>query len=810
MPAIINEVDIVQDIEESYTGYAYAVIQDRAISNTEDNQKPSSLTVLYAMNQMGITSSGKHVKVARIIGEVLGKYHPHGDSSVHGTIVNMAQDFNNNIPYIDPNGNFGSIANDSAAAPRYIEAKLSWYAEKVVLKDLAKGVVEYRNNYDDTTTMPCYLPEVLPDLLINGNMGIGVGFASYLLPHNLGDVINLCIEYVKNRNITPEEMYEIIKGPDFPLGGIINGTDGLKRVYTSGDGYVRIRGEYKLEQDKKTGIDRIVITSIPYGTYIPDITMSIGSLVDAGELNIKDIRDETTQATGIRICIDLAKGESIDRVISLLIHKTPFEKVLKPLHNLLVNGKFKEKVNIKDIMSSFIAFREKCLHNKFMLELKAKEDRLHILQGLFIVTKDIDKAVKIIRNAKDNQDAKATLMKVFKLSEPQAQYILDLKLARLTKLNMSDAREEEKNVTERIKTLTRITRTVSNKEVDAYMIAEWEEIRNLREAKPYLTRKTKIQKKREEVTLDDTIPDTPCNIIITKKGYIKRTEDLNKEQKRGGKGSSVGTLQEDDEISQVINTSTRNTLIFLTSKGRIYSKKVYEIEPVSRLARGQLARNVLSLRESENVVLVFVNDVEDGNIISCSLKGMVKSTDLKNIRNIQANGKNLIGVESGDKIVDIVIIPKERECKDVIIATRNGMCIRIDSTEVRPTGVGAYGVIGIKLNKEEKDYVASMCKVGEKPIVFISESGHVKRVNPNEFKLQNKNGVGVKCTNTSRNNYIVVMKSQEDMSNLLIYTKYGKSILCNLDDVRMVGRTSQGVKGINLVKDDLVIGAELI
>ena len=357
MPAIINEVDIVQDIEESYTGYAYAVIQDRAISNTEDNQKPSSLTVLYAMNQMGITSSGKHVKVARIIGEVLGKYHPHGDSSVHGTIVNMAQDFNNNIPYIDPNGNFGSIANDSAAAPRYIEAKLSWYSEKVVLKDLAKGVVEYRNNYDDTTTMPCYLPEVLPDLLINGNMGIGVGFASYLLPHNLNDVINLCIEYVKNRNITPEDMYEIIKGPDFPLGGIINGTDGLKRVYTSGDGYVRIRGEYKLEHDKKTGIDRIVITSIPYGTYIPDITMSIGSLVDDGELNIKDIRDETTQATGIRICIDLAKGESIDRVVSLLIHKTPFEKVLKPLHNLLVNGKFKEKVNIKDIMSSFISYK---------------------------------------------------------------------------------------------------------------------------------------------------------------------------------------------------------------------------------------------------------------------------------------------------------------------------------------------------------------------------------------------------------------------------------------------------------------------
>lgn len=809
MSAIIEEKDVVDDLIDSYTEYAKMVIHERAISNIEDNQKPSSLSILFAMHDLRVNFSGSFVKSARIVGEVIGKYLPHSDASAYGTLVNMAQDFSVNIPYISPNGNFGSISGDQEAHQRYSECKLNWYSEKILLKDLAKDVVEYIPNYDDSLEMPLYFPSVLPDILINGNIGIGVGFASYLLPHNLNDVINLCIEYVKNRNITPEDMYEIIKGPDFPLGGIINGTDGLKRCYTSGDGYVRVRGEYKVEKDSK-GNERIVITSIPYNTKIPDITIAVGTLVDNGELNIKDIRDETTQKGGIRICIDLAKGESIDRVVSLLIHKTPFEKVLKPLHNLLVNGKFKEKVNIKDIMSSFIAFREKCLHNKFMLELKAKQDRLHILQGLFIVTKDIDKAVKIIRNAKDNQDAKATLMKVFKLSEPQAQYILDLKLARLTKLNMSDAREEEKNVTERIKTLTRITRTVSNKEVDAYMIAEWEEIRNLREAKPYLSRKTKIQKKREEVTLDDTIPDTPCNIIITKKGYIKRTEDLNKEQKRGGKGSSVGTLQEDDEISQVINTSTRNTLIFLTSKGRIYSKKVYEIEPVSRLARGQLARNVLSLRESENVVLVFVNDVEDGNIISCSLKGMVKSTDLKNIRNIQANGKNLIGVESGDKIVDIVIIPKERKCKDVIIATRNGMCIRIDSTEVRPTGVGAYGVIGIKLNKEEKDYVTSMCKVGEKPIVFISESGYVKRVNPNEFKLQNKNGVGVKCTNTSRNNYIVVMKSQEDMSNLLIYTKYGKSILCNLDDVRMVGRTSQGVKGINLVKDDLVIGAELI
>ena len=806
MAVIIDEVDIIDDVQESYSGYAYAVIQDRAISNVEDNQKPSSLTVLYAMDQLGITSSGKHVKVARIIGEVLGKYHPHGDSSVHGTIVNMAQDFNNNIPYIDPNGNFGSISNDSAAAARYIEAKLSWYAEKVILKDLQKGVVEYKLNYDDTTTMPVYLPEVLPDLLINGNMGIGVGFASYMVPHNLGDVIDLCIAYVKNRNITPEEMFEIIKGPDFPLGGIINGTDGLKRCYTSGDGYVRVRGEYKIEEDKK-GFQRIVLTSIPYGTYTPDITIAIGGLVESGELNIKDMRDETTDKGGMRICIDLAKGENVDRVVNLIINKTPFEKTLKPLANLLVKGKFKEKVNIKDIMSSFVDFRETCLHNKFLIDLKKNEDRLHILEGLFIVTKDIDKAVKIIRNAKDTTTAREELMKAFKLSEPQAQYILELKLARLTKLNMSDAREEEKEVKERIKTLTKLTRTKSNKDVDEYMIKEWEDIRNIKEAKPYLTRKTKIQKKRDDVTEEDTIPDEPCTIIMTQKGYIKRTEPLDKEQKRGGKGNSVGTLLEGDEIKQVLNVTARQQLVFLTSKGRVYTKKAYEIDSVSKLARGALARNLLGLRDTENIVLVFVNNNEFGTLISCSVKGMVKSTDLKNLKKINSNGKNLIGVDNSDKIVDIVIIPDSSKERDILIATHNGMCIRIDSNEIKPTGIGAVGVVGIKLDKEDKDFVSSMCRIeGRTPVIFVTESGYIKRCNPDEFKVQNRNGVGVKCTQTKHNNRIVAMVRKTDEESILIYTKMGKSLVCDTSTIKLVSRSALGVKGIDLQANDIVIG----
>lgn len=806
MAAIIDEVDIVDDIKESYSGYAYAVIQDRAISNVEDNQKPSSLTVLYAMNQLGITSSGKHVKVARIVGEVLGKYHPHGDSSVTGTLVNMAQSFSNNIPYIDPNGNFGSIGGDSAAAARYIEAKLSWYAEKVILKDLAKGVVEYKLNYDDTTMQPVYLPEVLPDLLINGNMGIGVGFASYMVPHNLGDVIDLCIAYVKNRNISPEAMFDIIKGPDFPLGGIINGTDGLKRCYTSGDGYCRLRGEYKIEEDKK-GNQRIVITSIPYGKYTSDITIAIGNLVESGELNIKDIRDETTDKGGMRICIDLPKGENVDRVVNLIINKTPFENTLKPLANLLIKGKFKEKVNIKDIMESFVDFRETCLHNKFMLDLKKNEDRLHILEGLFIVTKDIDKAVKIIRNAKDTTTAREELMKSFKLSEPQAQYILDLKLARLTKLNMSDAREEEKDVKEKIKTLTRLTRTKSNRDVDEYMIKEWEDVRNIKEAKPYLTRKTKIQKKRDDVTEEDTIPDESCTIIMTQKGYIKRTDPLDKEQKRGGKGNSVGTLLEGDEIKQVLNVTARQQLVFLTSKGRVYTKKAYEIDSVSKLARGALARNLLSLRDNENIVLVFVNDNDFGTLISCSVKGMVKSTDLKNLKKINANGKNLIGVDNADKIVDIVIIPDSSKERDVLIATHNGMCIRIDSNEIKPTGIGAVGVTGIKLDKEEKDFVSSMCRVdGKTPVIFVTESGYIKRCDPDEFKVQNRNGVGVKCTQTKYNNRIVAMVRKTNDESILIYTKMGKSLVCDPSTIKLVSRSALGVKGIDLQANDIVIG----
>lgn len=806
MAAIIEEKDIIDDLSESYIDYARMVIQGRAISNIEDNQKPSSLAVLYAMHDLKVSYNGPFVKSARIVGEVIGKYHPHGDSSAYGTLVNMAQDFSMNIPYISPNGNFGSISADQEADKRYTECKLNWYTEKIILKDLAKDVVEYIPNYDDSLLMPLYFPEILPDILINGNIGIGVGFAASFLPHNLNDVINLCIEYIKNRSITTEAMYEIIKGPDFPLGGIINGTDGLKRCYTSGDGYVRVRGEYKVEKDSK-GNERLVITSIPYNTKIPDITIAVGTLVDNGELNIKDIRDETTQKGGIRICIDLAKGETIDRVVSLLIHKTPFEKVLKPLHNLLVNGKFKEKVNIKDIMSSFISFRETCLHNKFMIELKKNEDRLHILEGLFIVTKDIDRAVKIIRNAKDTSSAREELMKSFKLSEAQAQYILDLKLARLTKLNMSDAREEEKEVKEKIKTLTRLTRTKSNKDVDEYMIKEWEDVKNIKEAKPYLTRKTKIQKKRDDITEEDTIPDEPCTIIMTQKGYIKRTEPLDKEQRRGGKGNSVGTLLEGDEIKQVLNVTARQQLVFLTSKGRVYTKKAYEIDTVSKLARGALARNLLSLRDSENIVLVFVNNNEFGTLISCSVKGMVKSTDLKNLKKINANGKNLIGVDSADKIVDIVIIPNSSKERDILIATHNGMCIRIDSNEIKPTGIGAVGVSGIKLDKDEKDFVSSMCRVdGNTPVVFVTESGYIKRCNPDEFKVQNRNGAGVKCTQTKHNNRIVAMVRKTSEESILIYTKMGKSLVCDTSTIKLVSRSALGVKGIDLQANDIVIG----
>lgn len=802
---IVNK-ELINDLEDSYNDYALMVIRERAISNIEDNQKPSSLAVLYSMYDMGIFSSGKHTKCAKIVGYAIGNITGHGDSSAYGALVTMTQDFGNNIPYINPNGNFGSIAGDSPASFRYTECKLNWYTEKILLKDLAKGVVPYVNNYDDSMQIPKYFPSVLPDVLINGNMGIGVGFASYLLPHNLGDVIDLCIAYVKNRNMSPEQMYDIIKGPDFPLGGIINGTDGVKRCYTSGDGYVRVRGEYKIEEDKK-GFQRIVITSIPYGTKIPDITVAVGTLFDSGDINIKDIRDETTQKTGMRICIDLAKGESVDRVMSILIHKTPFERVLKPLHNLLINGKFKEKINIKQIMSSFVDFRETCLHNKFMLDLKKNQDRLHILEGLFIVTKDIDKAVKIIRNAKDTITAREELMKSFKLSEPQAQYILDLKLARLTKLNMSDAREEEKEVKERIKTLTKLTRTKSNKDVDEYMIKEWEDIRNIKEAKPYLTRKTKIQKKRDDVTEEDTIPDEPCTIIMTQKGYIKRTEPLDKEQKRGGKGNSVGTLLEGDEIKQVLNVTARQQLVFLTSKGRVYTKKAYEIDSVSKLARGALARNLLGLRDTENIVLVFVNDNEFGTLISCSVKGMVKSTDLKNLKKINANGKNLIGVDNSDKIVDIVIIPDSSKERDILIATHNGMCIRIDSNEIKPTGIGAVGVVGIKLDKEDKDFVSSMCRIeGRTPVIFVTQSGYIKRCNPDEFKVQNRNGVGVKCTQTKHNNRIVAMIRKEEDESILIYTKLGKSLVCDTSTIKLVSRSALGVKGIDLQANDIVIG----
>lgn len=978
----IIEVAFDEELTESFGEYTMEVLKERAIPNIEDGNKPSALTALYAMYDMKIMPNGPTVKSARVVGEIIGKYHPHGDSSAYGVIVNMTQPFSTNIPYITPNGNFGSVSGDKAASMRYChtgdtvvnvsrigditveefikkydlekrnkdgymnisdlkikllnykgnyvptdclidsgmhptikitvkrfmnnseerfelegtfnhpilciykgtttdpevkwvtleelynmscndkelpcvmlcfklndcsnkyidlgeivkfetsgsnkkrvysfrvntemhsyvtnnfvshntECKLSWYSKDIIMKDLSPDVVEYQPNYDDSLEYAKYMPAILPDILINGSYGIAVGYTTSILPHNLGDVINLCIAYVKDRSMTPEDMYKIIQGPDFPLPCIINGTDGLQRIYTSGNGYCRVRGLHEVEVDKK-GNTRFVITSVPYRTLTSTICTDIGLLYDKGEIDIKDIRDESSQKTGIRICLDLGKNESVDRVLSLLVSRTGFEKVLNVDHNVLVNGTFKKSANIKTIMEEFVKFREKCLHNKFMAELKNKQDRLHILEGLFIVNQDIDKAIKIIKNADNTNDAKEKLMKHFKLSEVQAVYILDLKLARLTKLNMGDAKEEEKSLKERVKVLLKLTRSTSNSDVDKYMIEEWEAIREIKEAKPYLTRTAKIQKRLDKITVEDTIPDDPCTIIFTKKGYIKRVDSLGKEQKRGGKGSSVGTLQDDDEIKQVINTTLKSELMFLTNTGRVYNIFAHGIQPVSKVARGVLARNILGMRDNETIVLTFINEKIEGTLISCTRRGIVKSTNLKALSKINASGKNLIGIAPKDFIIDVVVIPEEDKNKDVIIATRDGLCMRMDSSEIRPSGTGAIGVIGITL--KPGDEVVSMTRALPKvPIVFVTQKGYIKRVKSEEFATQKRGGMGVKCTDTKNGAKIVAMVAKGDES-ILLYTRQGKSLTCDLSTIKMLGRTAIGVKGITLAPDDTVIG----
>ena len=680
------------------------------------------------------------------------------------------------------------------------ECRLTKYSEDVMLADLSKDVVEYVDNYDNTLQEPTILPCKLPNLLINGGEGTGMGFSCKFLPHNPREVIDLLIAYVHNRKMDWREATRYIKGPDFPTGGIINGMDNSLSMYYSGIGTVRCRGKVEIEE-LKNGFTNIVITEVPYGVQINALLTKINQLYELGQINIRFCHDESSKE-GIRIVIQLKKDEDPERIINLLYKKSQLEtsySVAQYAVDYDSNGGLLPKLcNLMTIITKFVSFREQCIHKKLLAELGKKNDRLHILKGLFIVNKDIDKCISLIRNSDGGQDTISKLMKYFNLSEVQAKYIVDMKLGRLSRLDMNLSKEEEKKLKEEVKVLQRQTRSVSNNDIDEYMINEWNVIKNSIFKKA--VRKTQIIKEMEKIDIDQTIKDVPCSIIITQKGYIKRTPLMSSVQNRAGLGITLG-LGPDDEIMQIIHTTTTTPIYAVTSTGRAFLFKPYTLDETSKNSRGKYIRTLFHLKDNESIIRFINFEPNKNGLVIATKSGLVKVTDLNELNSINSNGKRIFGLDKKDSVADIALVNTNSE---LLIVTADGMGLRTKLSNIRVTGTTAMGVNGIAVR--EGDYVTGITEIENKAdIVFISENAFIKRCMESEFNTQNRGGYGVIVSpKTEEYGSLVAVSTANKI--ITICTRDGKLLTMDLNSVRKVSRKSKGVKAVTLVGTDKVIG----
>jgi len=815
----------IKEMKESFTEYSWEAILDRAIPSLSDGLKPVQRKILYTMMEDGNWSSTKMVKAQAVIGSCMKTYYAHGDAGLFGAMGTITAKHKMLAPLCDGRGNWGS-SDFASAASRYVELRLSKFSEEILLKDLTKEkpsskddhslIVDYDSNYNETTYEPIELPSVLPNLLITANSGIAVGWAANFLPHNPREVTQLMIAFIRNRSITNEEMFEILKGPDFPTGGEINGTSLLRTGYTSGKGgHCILRGTYHME--KIDGNDAIVIDSLPYDTPInqkavagkssttPGMTMKIARLIERGDIEVKDLRDESDMDHPVRIVLILKRGETDPERIVNLLYLNGLQKTMKMLHNCVyrVNGKNTlVTVSLRDILEKFVEFREGCLHRKFMNELGKRNDELHIIEGLLIVQDKLDDVITCIRKSNSPKDAINALMNRFGLSQKQAEYLGSRQLISLTKLAYSDLAKRSKEVKDIIRVLTKLTVSKSNKDVDNYMINEWEGLLNgIFSGKEY-DRKTKIIEKYHKVSIEKTIKDEPCTLIVTKFGYIKRVPDMSKElQGRAGTGRDIGFAAEGDEVKEVVNCSTLDTILVITNQGRAYAMRVFELDETNKFAKGKLLKNLLPLRNSEVPQVFNVLDPSKGDIITTvTSSGLVKNTKLDRVMNIRSSGKKFISIPNEDKLIDAVITTNN---DDVLITSTSGMSIRVAIKEIRPSDIGGMGVIGMKL--AVGDSIASMVKIipGE-PIVILSTGGFIKKVDESEFKVQKRGGSGVITSPKMADYGKVCATTTKHNKTITIATTMGKTITIDLSTIPIIGKATKGVKAIKLVAPDEV------
>ncbi|MCI8925971.1 MAG: DNA gyrase subunit A [Lachnospiraceae bacterium] len=793
----VHDVDLQKTMENSYIDYAMSVIASRALPDVRDGLKPVQRRVLYSMIELNNGPDKPHRKSARIVGDTMGKYHPHGDSSIYGALVNMAQPWSFRYPLVDGHGNFGSVDGDGAAAMRYTEARLSKISMEL-LADINKDTVDFVPNFDETEKEPSVLPSRYPNLLVNGTTGIAVGMATNIPPHNLREVINAIVKIIDDRIIEDketeiEEILSIVKAPDFPTGGIILGTRGSEEAYRTGRGKVRVRAVTDIET-MSNGKSRIIVTELPYMVNKANLILKIAELVKLKKIDgITDLRDESDRE-GMRIVIELRRDVSANIILNLLYKHTQMQDTFGIIMLALVNGEPKT-LNILDMLKEYIAHQEEVVTRRTRYDLNKAEERDHILQGLLIALDNIDEVIRIIRGSRSTPIAKESLMERFGLTDVQAQAIVDMRLRALTGLEREKLESEHQELLAKI---ARLKEILGDEKILLGVIRT--EIKEISD-KFGDERKSKIGFDEYDISMEDMIPNENTIIAMSNLGYIKRmTIDNFKSQHRGGKGIKGMQTIEDDFIADLLMTTTHHYVMFFTNFGRVYRLKTYEIPEGSRTSRGVAIVNILQLNPGEKIsAIIPIKDYEESkNLFMVTKKGIVKKTNIIEYSNVRKNGLAAISLRDDDELIEVKITDKDTE---IFLVTKYGMCIRFKETDLRSTGRSSMGVIGMSLSGDDEVVGMQLDHQGDS-LLIVSANGMGKRTYLDEFTVQKRGGKGVKCYKiTEKTGDVIGVKAVNDDHEIMMITTGGIIIQIRMEDISILGRITSGVKLINLDKD---------
>ena len=793
----LGQIAIEDEMRASYLDYAMSVIVGRALPDVRDGLKPVHRRILFGMNEMGLVHNRAYRKSAKIVGEIMGNYHPHGDSAIYDTLVRMAQDFNMRYVLVDGQGNYGSMDGDSPAAMRYTEARMTKLAEEM-MADIDKETVDFGPNYDESRQEPLVLPTKVPNLLINGAGGIAVGYATNIPTHNIGEVIDGLLLLLENPDVTIAQLMKKIPGPDFPTAGFIYGMSGIKEAYETGRGLLSLRAKVVVESDERTERERLIVTEIPYQVNKAKLIEKIAELIQEDRIKgISDLRDESSDREGVRIVIDLKRNEIPLVILNNLYKHTQLETTFGVIMLALVNNR-PEVLNLKQILHHFLEHRREVVVRRTIYELSKAEERAHILEGLKIALDNLDAVIALIRRSQSPDEARAGLMRQFSLTDIQANAILDMRLQRLTQLERAKLVEEYQEVLKQIEYLKSV---LASQALVRSIIKD--ELTQLRE--DYKDdRKTQIVKEEAEISLEDLIAEEEVAVTISHAGYIKRNAaSLYRAQRRGGKGKIGMGIKDEDFVETLFTASTHDTLLFFTDAGKVFWLKVHEIPEASRAAKGKALVNLLALTGSEKVTATLaVKDYpEDRFVVMATKNGLIKKTELSAYSNPRQGGIIALGLEDGDKLIGVQVTDGQRE---ILLGTKQGITIRFSEGDVRAMGRTAYGVKGITL--EEGNEVIGMETItpdSTTAILTVTEGGYGKRTPVGEYRVQGRGGKGIiSVKTTERNGLAVGFLQVRDSDEIMLMAAQGKVLRCKVGDIREIGRNTQGVRILDLDGDE--------